>query len=76
MQPQGKNAAKNEASGLSAGRYCQFCNSGEELLAMTRVGVGPDNADQRINPDSTAIPDRTHEQGAAKPVLIEGAFFE
>jgi hypothetical protein len=43
---------------------------------MVRVGAGLDKADQRLNPDGTAIPGRTHEQGAAKPVLIEGAFFE
>jgi hypothetical protein len=27
-------------------------------------------------PDGTAIPGRTHEQGAARPVLIEAAYFE
>jgi hypothetical protein len=43
---------------------------------MTRIGAGPDKQDQRLNPDGTPIPGRTHEQGAAKPVLIEGAFFE
>jgi hypothetical protein len=43
---------------------------------MARIGAGSDKADQRLNPDGSAIPGRTHEQGAAKPVLIEGAFFE
>jgi hypothetical protein len=43
---------------------------------MTRVGAGPVYPDRRLNPDGTPIPGRTHEQGAAKPVLIEGAFFE
>jgi hypothetical protein len=43
---------------------------------MTRIGAGPDKQDQRLNPDGTPIPGRTHEQGATKPVLIEGAFFE
>jgi hypothetical protein len=43
---------------------------------MARIGAGPDKHDMRLNPDGTPIPGRTHEQGAAKPVLIEGAFFE
>jgi hypothetical protein len=43
---------------------------------MARIGAGPDKSDMRLNPDGTPIPGRTHEQGAAKPVLIEGAFFE
>jgi hypothetical protein len=43
---------------------------------MARIGTGMDKADQRLNPDGTAIPGRTHEQGAAKAVLIEGAFFQ
>jgi hypothetical protein len=33
-------------------------------------------AEQCLNPDGTAIPGRTHEQGALKPLLIEGAYFE
>jgi mannose-6-phosphate isomerase-like protein (cupin superfamily) len=69
-------ASKNQAIVLPAGCYYQFCNSGDTPLVMTRIGAGPDKADQRLNPDGTAIPGRTHEQGAAKPVLIEGAFFE
>jgi hypothetical protein len=43
---------------------------------MARIGAGQDKADQRLNPDGSAIPGRAHEQGAAKPKLIEGAFFE
>ena len=70
------NAGKHQAVVLPAGCYYQFCNSGNDPLVMARIGAGPDKADQRLNPDSTAIPDRTHEQGAAKPVLIEGTFFE
>ena len=69
-------AKKNHAVVLPAGCYYQFCNSGNEPLVMARVGAGSDQADQRLNPDGAAIPGRTHEQGAAKPVLIEGAFFE
>ena len=69
-------AGKNTAVVLPAGCYYQFCNSGTEPLVMARIGAGQDKADQRLNPDGTAIPGRTHEQGAAKPVLIEGAFFE
>ena len=68
------NAAKHQAVVLPAGCYYQFCNSGEDPLVMARIGAGPDKADQRLNPDGTAVPGRTHEQGAAKPVLIEGAF--
>jgi hypothetical protein len=43
---------------------------------MARIGAGPDKSDMRLNRDGTPIPGRTNEQGAAKPVLIEGAFFE
>ena len=43
---------------------------------MARIGAGQDKADQRLNPDGSAIPGRTQEQGAAKPKLIDGAFFE
>jgi mannose-6-phosphate isomerase-like protein (cupin superfamily) len=70
------SAGKNSAVVLPAGCYYQFCNSGTEPLVMARIGAGQDKADQRLNPDGTAIPGRTHEQGAAKPVLIENAFFE
>jgi mannose-6-phosphate isomerase-like protein (cupin superfamily) len=70
------NAGRNKAVVLPAGCYYQFCNSGNEPLVMARIGAGPDKADQRLNSDGRAIPGRTHEQGAAKPVLIEGAFFE
>ena len=69
-------AAKNQAVVLPAGCYYQFCNDGDSPLVMARVGAGPDKSDMRLNPDGTAIPGRSHEQGAAKPVLIEGAFFE
>jgi mannose-6-phosphate isomerase-like protein (cupin superfamily) len=70
------NAGKHQAVVLPAGCYYQFCNSGNDPLVMARIGAGPDKADQRLNPDGSAVPGRTHEQGAAKPVLIEGAFFE
>jgi mannose-6-phosphate isomerase-like protein (cupin superfamily) len=70
------NAGKHQAVVLPAGCYYQFCNSGDVPLVMARIGAGPDKQDMRLNPDGTAIPGRTHEQGAAKPVLIEGAFFE
>ena len=69
-------ASKNQAVVLPAGCYYQFCNSGDTPLVMARIGAGPDKHDMRLNPDGTPIPGRTHEQGAAKPVLIEGAFFE
>jgi mannose-6-phosphate isomerase-like protein (cupin superfamily) len=69
-------ASKNQAVILPAGCYYQFCNSGDASLVMARIGAGPDKHDMRLNPDGTPIPGRTHEQGAAKPVLIEGAFFE
>jgi mannose-6-phosphate isomerase-like protein (cupin superfamily) len=69
-------AEKNQAVVLPAGCYYQFCNSGSDPLVMARIGAGSDKADQRLNPDGSAIPGRAHEQGAAKPVLIEGAFFE
>jgi mannose-6-phosphate isomerase-like protein (cupin superfamily) len=69
-------AEKNQAVVLPAGCYYQFCNSGSDPLVMARIGAGSDKADQRLNPDGSAIPGRTHEQGAAKPVLIAGAFFE
>jgi mannose-6-phosphate isomerase-like protein (cupin superfamily) len=75
----GKNviiAGKNHAVVLPAGCYYQFCNSGQDPLVMARIGAGSDKADQRLNPDGSPIPGRTHEQGAAKPVLLEGAFFE
>jgi mannose-6-phosphate isomerase-like protein (cupin superfamily) len=70
------NASKHQAIVLPAGCYYQFRNSGDTSLVMTRIGAGPDKQDQRLNPDGTPIPGRTHEQGAAKPVLIEGSFFE
>ncbi len=70
------NAAKHQAVVLPAGCYYQFRNSGTDPLVMTRIGAGSDKADQRLNPDGSAIPGRAHEQGAAQPVLIEGAFFE
>jgi mannose-6-phosphate isomerase-like protein (cupin superfamily) len=70
------NAIKNHAVILPAGSYYQFCNSGKEPLVMARIGAGSDKADQRLNPDGTAIPGRAQEHGAAKPVTIDGAFFE
>lgn len=70
------NAGKHQAIVLPAGCYYQFCNSGADPLVMARIGAGSDNADQRLNPDGSAIPGRAYEQNAAKPVLIEGAFFE
>jgi hypothetical protein len=70
------NAGKHQAIVLPAGCYYQFRNSGSEPLVMARIGAGSDKADQRLNPDGSAIPGRAHEQGAAKPVLIEGAFFQ
>ena len=70
------NAGKNNAVVLPAGCYYQFCNSADTPLVMARIGAGSDKVDQRLNPDGSAIPGRAHEQGAAKPVLIEGAFFE
>ena len=69
-------AGKNQAIVLPAGCYYQFSNSGDTPLVMARIGAGPDKHDMRLNPDGTPIPGRTHEQGAAKPVLIDGAFFE
>ena len=69
-------ATKNHAVVLPAGSYYQFCNSGQTPLVMARIGAGSDKVDQRLNPDGSAIPGRTYEQGAAQPVLIEGAFFE
>jgi hypothetical protein len=69
-------ATKNHAVVLPAGSYYQFCNSGQTPLVMARIGAGQDKADQRLNPDGSSIPGRAHEQGAAKPKLIEGAFFE
>ena len=69
-------AGKHQAVVLPAGCYYQFCNSDDTPLVMARIGAGPDKSDMRLNPDGTAIPGRTQEQGAAKPVLIEGAFFE
>ena len=69
-------AGKNNAVVLPAGCYYQFRNSADTPLVMARIGAGSDKADQRLNPDGSAIPGRTQEQGAAKPVLIEGAFFE
>ena len=70
------NAARHQAIVLPAGCYYQFRNSGKTPLVMARIGAGPDKEDMRLNPDGTPIPGRTHEQGAAKPVLIEGAYFE
>ncbi|HEV8726342.1 MAG TPA: cupin domain-containing protein [Candidatus Binatia bacterium] len=70
------NAGRNNAVVLPAGCYYQFCNSGSVPLVMARIGAGTDKAEQRLNPDGTAIPGRTREQGAAQPVLVEGAFFE
>ena len=64
------NAGRNHAVVLPAGCYYQFCNSGTEPLVMARIGAGSDKADHRLNPDGSAIPGRTHEQGAAKPVLL------
>jgi len=69
-------ASKHQAIVLPAGCYYQFCNSGDTPLVMARIGAGPDKSDMRLNPDGTPIPGRAHEQGAPKPVLIEGAFFE
>ncbi|HEX2933325.1 MAG TPA: cupin domain-containing protein [Candidatus Binatia bacterium] len=69
-------ARKNHAVVLPAGCYYQFSNCGTTPLVMARIGAGSDKADQRLNPDGSAIPGRAQEQGAAKPVLIEGAFFE
>jgi mannose-6-phosphate isomerase-like protein (cupin superfamily) len=70
------NASKHQAVVLPAGCYYQFFNSGNTPLVMARIGAGLDKHDMRLNPDGTPIPGRTQEQGAAKPVLIEGAFFE
>jgi mannose-6-phosphate isomerase-like protein (cupin superfamily) len=70
------NASKHQAVVLPAGCYYQFCNSGQTSLVMARIGAGFDKEDMRLNPDGTPIPGRTHEQGAAKPVMIEGAYFE
>src|ERR1044071_8680727 len=70
------SAGKNSAVVLPAGCYYQVCNSGTAPLVTARIGAGQGPADQRLNPAGTAIPGRTHEQGAAKPVLIENAFFE
>lgn len=70
------NAGKNQAVVLPAGCYYQFCNSGDTPLVMARIGAGQDKSDMRLNPDGTPIPGRSHEKDAAKPTLIEGAFFE
>jgi len=70
------SAGKNNVVVLPAGCYYQFCNSEQTPLVMARIGAGSDKADQRLNPGGSAIPGRTQEQGAAKPLLIEGAFFE
>ena len=69
-------AGKNHAVVLPAGSYYQFCNTGQTPLVMARIGAGSDKADQRLNPDGRPIPGRANEQGAVKPVMIEGAFFE
>jgi mannose-6-phosphate isomerase-like protein (cupin superfamily) len=69
-------ATKNQAVVLPAGCYYQFCNSGDTPLVMARIGAGQDKSDMRLNPDGTPVPGRSHEQGAAKPVFIEGAFFQ
>ena len=69
-------ATKNHAVVLPAGSYYQFAIRASTPLVMARIGAGSDKADQRLNPDGSAIPGSAHEQGAAKPVLIEGAFFE
>jgi mannose-6-phosphate isomerase-like protein (cupin superfamily) len=69
-------ANKYNAVVLPAGCYYQFCNSGDTPLVMARIGAGQDKSEMRLNPDGIPIPGRAHEQGAAKPVLIEEAFFE
>src|ERR1043166_3092907 len=66
------NASKHQAVVLPAGCYYQFCNSGQTSLVMARIGAGSDKEDMRLNADGTPIPGRTHEQGAAKPGMIEG----
>lgn len=70
------NVGKHQGIVLPAGCYYQFRNCSDAPLVMARIGASTEKQDTRLNPDGTPIPGRTHEQGAAQPVLIEGAFFE
>src|SRR5258706_6732506 len=70
------SASKNHAVVLPAGSYYQFCNSGQTPLVMARIGAGSDKADQRLNPDGSALPVPTHSQVSANQVLLDSTFFE
>jgi mannose-6-phosphate isomerase-like protein (cupin superfamily) len=68
---------KHQALFLPRGCFYSFSNEGELPLIMIRFGAGQKGyASARLDPDGKPIPGRAKQSGAAKPVLIEGAFFE
>ena len=68
-------ATKNHAVVLPAGSYYQFCNSGQTPLVMVRIGAGQERLTSGSIPTARRFPAGPMSPSAAKPKLIEGAFF-
>ena len=69
---------KHQAIFLPRGCQYSFSNEAEEPLVLLRFGAHNkgENPSMRIDPNGHDILSRAQQKGAAKPVVIENAFFE
>lgn len=68
---------KHQALFLPKGCFYSFSNETDKPLIMIRFGASPKGyGSSRLDPKGKPIPGRGKQEGAAKPVLIDGAFFE
>lgn len=68
---------KHQAIFIPRGCFYCFSNETEEPCILLRFGASPEGyGSARVDSQGNAIRGRAHKEGAAEPVLIEGAFFE
>lgn len=68
---------KHQAIFIPRGCYYAFSNDTQEPCILLRFGASPEGyGSARVDSQGNPIRGRAHKEGAAAPVLIEGAFFE
>lgn len=69
---------KHQALFLPKGAFYSFSAEGTENLVLARFGANTPGKTHgpRLDPSGNTIPGRANKEGAVKPRLIEGRFFE
>ena len=69
---------KHQALFLPKGAFYSFSAEGSENLILARFGAHPPGRPHgaRLDPKGAPIPGRADKEGAVKPHLVEGKFFE